>query len=90
MSLDYNDDTHEMTAIRTNMEKDVDEYINVSAPTNLPGGYELNVDSDGTHWTVQVVSMCNNAHLMMIRSPVFLFMCMISHVFLRLFSRMVG
>lgn len=54
MPLNYNDDTHELTAIRTNLEKDDSEYITVSAPTNLPGGYEMNVDSDGTHWTVQV------------------------------------
>ena len=54
MTMD-NDNMHEMTAIRT-ME---DEYISVSAPSNLPGGYELSVDSGDTQWTVQVVRCCS-------------------------------
>jgi hypothetical protein len=33
-----------------------EEYVNVNAPSNLPGGYELNVDLNGTVYTVQVVS----------------------------------
>jgi hypothetical protein len=33
-----------------------EEYVNVNAPSNLPGGYELNVDLNGTAYTVQVVS----------------------------------
>jgi hypothetical protein len=53
MSSENNDDTLELTAILSKV--DDDKYITVSAPTNLPGGYELNVDSDGSHWTVQVV-----------------------------------
>jgi hypothetical protein len=32
------------------------EYVTVTAPTNLPAGYELIVDvMDGSFWTVQVV-----------------------------------
>jgi hypothetical protein len=55
MSSENNDDeAHELTAIRTNVEKD-DEFITVVAPSNLPEGYELDVDSDDTQWTVQVV-----------------------------------
>jgi hypothetical protein len=35
---------------------DEKEYVNVTAPTNLPAGYELIVDvMDGSFWTVQVV-----------------------------------
>jgi hypothetical protein len=51
MSSENNENTHELTAIRINMEDDDDKYITVSAPTNLPGGYEMNVDSEGSHWT---------------------------------------
>ncbi len=33
-----------------------DQYVTVTAPTNLPAGYELTVDvMDGSFWTVQVV-----------------------------------
>lgn len=32
------------------------DYVTVTAPTNLPAGYELIVDvMDGSFWTVQVV-----------------------------------
>ena len=32
------------------------QYVTVTAPTNLPAGYELTVDvMDGSFWTVQVV-----------------------------------
>jgi hypothetical protein len=34
------------------------EYVTVTAPTNLPGGYELVVDTNGSFWTVQVVRIC--------------------------------
>jgi hypothetical protein len=35
---------------------DEKEYVSVTAPTNLPAGYELIVDvMDGNFWTVQVV-----------------------------------
>jgi hypothetical protein len=36
-----------------------EEYVNMNAPSNLPGGYELNVDLNGTVYTVQVVSHQN-------------------------------
>jgi len=37
-------------------EEEEDEYVTVTAPTNLPAGYEYIVESmDGTFWTVQVV-----------------------------------
>jgi Cys-rich protein (TIGR01571 family) len=60
MSSEKNDDeAHELTAIRTNVEED-DEFITVAAPSNLPGGYELDVESDDMHWTVQVVCERNS------------------------------
>jgi hypothetical protein len=34
------------------------EYLTVKAPANLPEGYEVQVNSEGTHWTVQVVRFC--------------------------------
>ena len=36
------------------------DYVTVTAPTNLPAGYELVVDVlNGSFWTVQVVRNCN-------------------------------
>jgi Cys-rich protein (TIGR01571 family) len=64
MSLEYDDEAHELTAIHTNREKDV-EYITVVAPSNLPEGYELDVDSDDTQWTVQVVCERNDSSMLL-------------------------
>ena len=37
-------------------EEESSQYVTVTAPTNLPAGYELTVDvMNGSFWTVQVV-----------------------------------
>lgn len=47
---------HETNMIdgKTNNNNNKIEYVTVTAPTNLPSGYELVVDTNGSFWTVQV------------------------------------
>lgn len=50
------DELELQTMVRQAVVAGEEEYVNVTAPTNLPAGYELIVDiKDGSFWTVQVV-----------------------------------
>ena len=52
----YGDELELQTMVRPAVVKGEEDYVDVTAPTNLPGGYELIVDiMDGSFWTVQVV-----------------------------------
>jgi hypothetical protein len=52
----YGEELELQTMVRQAVGEGDEEYVSVTAPTNLPSGYELIVDiMDGSFWTVQVV-----------------------------------